>query len=104
MFMFLLAQTAPLQQNQASIASYAQIFMIIAIFAIFYLVLILPENKRRKKLQKEIDEMKQNDKVVLTSGIIGTVEFIGDKTIYIKSLDSKFEVSKEAIAAVIKNK
>lgn len=78
------------------------ILLMLAIFVVFYLVLILPESRRRKKLQQEIQAMKIGDKVMTSSGITGTIDFIGEKTVYIKSLDAKIEVAKEAIAAVIK--
>ncbi|MCX7821001.1 MAG: preprotein translocase subunit YajC [Brevinematales bacterium] len=80
----------------------AQLLLLVGIFVVFYLVLILPENRRRKKLQKEINEMKIGDKVLLSGGIYGTVEFIGDKTIYVKSADAKIEVLKGSVVEVIK--
>ncbi len=83
-------------------AGMAQLLLLVGIFVVFYLVLILPENRRRKKLQKEIQEMKIGDKVLLSGGIVGTVEFIGDKTIYVKSAEAKIEVLKASIVEVIK--
>ncbi len=47
--------------------------------------------------------MKQGDKVVTTAGIIGFIDYISDKTVYVKSLDAKFEISKEFIATILKN-
>ena len=83
-------------------AGIAQLLLLVGIFVVFYLVLILPENRRRKKLQKEINELKIGDKVLLSGGIIGTVEFVGEKTIYVKSIESKIEVTKNAVIEVIK--
>jgi|YelNatPaOPRAMG01_1025707.scaffolds.fasta_scaffold29851_1 preprotein translocase subunit YajC len=83
-------------------AGIAQLILLVGIFVVFYLVLILPENRRRKKLQKEINELKIGDKVLLSGGIIGSVEFVGEKTIYVKSLESKIEVTKTAVIEVIK--
>jgi preprotein translocase subunit YajC len=80
----------------------SSILLMLGIFVVFYLVLILPESRRRKKLQAEIQAMKIGDKVITSSGITGTIDFIGEKTVYIKSLDAKLEVAKEAIAAVVK--
>jgi preprotein translocase subunit YajC len=99
------APTTPQGQGATAIAAGSQwgsILLMLGIFVVFYLVLILPESRRRKKLQKEISAMKIGDKVITSAGITGTIDFIGDKTVYIKSLDAKFEIAKESIAAVIK--
>lgn len=101
------ASTAPAPQGQGPSAIAAggglgSILLMLGIFVVFYLVLILPESRRRKKLQKEISAMKIGDKVITSAGITGTIDFIGEKTVYVKSLDAKFEVAKESIAAVIK--
>jgi preprotein translocase subunit YajC len=79
------------------------ILMMVGVFVIFYLLLILPESKRRKKLQKEISDIKIGDKILLSSGITGVVDFVGEKTLYVKSLDAKLEVAKEAVSQIIKN-
>lgn len=79
------------------------ILMMVGVFVIFYLLLILPESRRRKKLQKEISAMKIGDKVLLTSGIIGVVDFVGEKSLYVRTLDAKVEVAKESVAQIIKN-
>ncbi len=107
MLNFIFAQTASNAapgglQALAGGGGMGSILMMVGIFVVFYLVLILPESRRRKKLQKEIGALKIGDKVMTTSGIVGTVDFIGEKTLYVKSLDSKFEVAKESVAAVVK--
>ncbi len=76
---------------------------IIIMIAFMYLLIFLPENKRRKKLQKQVDGLKQGDKVVTLGHIVGTIEFIGEKTVYIKSQDSKIEVAKTGIATVLES-
>ena len=95
------AQTAP-AGGAGGAGGMAQILLMVGIFVIFYLVLILPESRRRKKLQNEIKELKIGDRVMTSGGIHGVIEFVGDKTFYIKSADAKFEVAKESVAAVIK--
>ncbi len=97
----LFMQAAPADGAPAG-GGMAQLLLLVGIFVVFYLVLILPENRRRKKLQKEINEMKIGDKVLLSGGIYGIVEFIGDKTIYVKSAESKIEVLKGSVVEVIK--
>ena len=45
----------------------------VAIFAIFYFVLIWPMRKRQKALQKLIENLKRGDKVVTNGGLYGEV-------------------------------
>ncbi len=76
---------------------------IILMVGLMYLLLFLPENKRRKKLKKQMDGLKQGDRVITLGHVIGTIDFIGEKTVYIKSLDAKIEVAKTGIATVLED-
>ncbi len=46
---------------------------IILIFPIFYFLVIMPQQKQRKKHQAMLSGLKSGDRVVTTSGIIGTI-------------------------------
>lgn len=77
-------------------------FLPIILMVVFmYLLVFMPENKRRKKLKKQLEALKQGDKVVTLGQIIGTVEFISEKVVYIKTLDTKIEVAKTGIASIL---
>lgn len=75
----------------------------ILILVFMYLLIFLPESRRRKKLQKQISALKQGDRVITLGHVVGTIEFIGDKTIYVKTLDAKIEVAKSGIASVLED-
>jgi preprotein translocase subunit YajC len=49
------------------------ILPLILIFAVFYFLLILPQQRRQKKWQKMLGELKTGDRVVTSGGIRGTV-------------------------------
>ena len=69
----------------------------------FYFLLIRPQQRQRKEMQKRIDSMETGDKVVTTAGIHGLVHNIKEKTVVIKIADSTMvEFDKPAIATVIK--
>ena len=55
------------------------ILMMVIMVAIFYFILIRPENKRKKKAQKMREAVKVGDKVVTIGGIVGTVVSVKDE-------------------------
>ena len=52
----------------------------ILIFGIFYFLVIRPQQKQRSKHANFLNEVKKGDEVLTSSGIIGTVSNISDKT------------------------
>jgi preprotein translocase subunit YajC len=56
------------------------IFQIVAIFAIFYFVMIRPQQKQRKDHEERLRNLKRGDEVVTTGGIIGKVLHIAAPT------------------------
>lgn len=69
--------------------------------AIFYFVLIRPQQKRAKQQAEMIKAIKRGDKVVTTGGIIGIVVSVKDKSLTIKSDDAKMEITKTAVGEVL---
>ena len=55
------------------------ILMMVIMVAIFYFILIRPENKRKKEAQKMREAVKVGDKVVTIGGIVGTVVSVKDE-------------------------
>ncbi len=51
---------------------------ILFIFVIFYFLLILPQQKRQKKWQAMLQELKPGDRVVTSGGLRGTILSIKD--------------------------
>lgn len=56
----------------------AQFLPLIAIFVIFYFLLIRPQQKKLKEHQATLAALKKGDKVVTGGGIIGTVTKVGE--------------------------
>jgi preprotein translocase subunit YajC len=86
----------------------ASLVMMGAIFAIFYVLLILPQQKRQKKWQQMLGNLKAGDRVTTSGGIIGTILSIkqsegrdADSIILrVRPDDLKIEVARSAIASV----
>jgi len=48
------------------------IVMMVIVLGIFYVMLILPQQRQRKKMQQMLTALKTGDKVITNSGIYGT--------------------------------
>jgi preprotein translocase subunit YajC len=70
--------------------------------AIFYFVMIRPQQRREKERKAIIAAVKSGERVVLTSGIIGEVATVKEKTLLVRvANDTKIEVLKSAVAQII---
>ncbi len=92
----LLQATQPQQQG----GGYSGLIMIAAIFVIFWLFFIRPQNKKQKEMQKFRDALQKGDKVITVGGIHGKVEEVKTTTVMI-SIDNnvKIEVEKSSLVA-----
>lgn len=80
------------------------ILMMVAIFAIFYFLLIRPQKKQQQKLQQSISNLKKGDKIIVSGGIVA--EYVSDKeggrVAIVKIGDNtKIEIIKSSISAVV---
>lgn len=76
---------------------------IVLMFAVFYFIIIMPDNKRRKKYEAMVNAVKINDQVVTNGGIMGRVVNVHDKYIIIESGPdkSRFMLAKHGIAKIV---
>ena len=61
------------------------IIPLIGMVAIFYFMLIRPENKRKKEAELTRNSVKTGDKIVTIGGIVGTVVNVKDERIVIET-------------------
>ena len=80
---------------------FSTLIPLVIIFAIFYLLLIRPQQKTQKKHRELIASMKRGDKVVTRGGMHGTVYGLTEGTVTLEvANDIRLKFSREAIAAV----
>ena len=73
---------------------------IIILFVIFYFILIRPQQKKQKELQRMIEALRKGDKVLTNGGIFGTVVGFKDNVLVLKIADEvKVEILKTAISS-----
>src|SRR4051812_20999828 len=65
---------------QGAEPSFAPLILMGAIFLFFYLIVLRPANRARERERLNLlNNMKKNDKVITTAGIIGTIVSVSDK-------------------------
>src|ERR1044072_3055760 len=86
---------------QTGLGGLAQVLPIFLIIAVFYFLLIRPQQKRQKQLQETISSLKIGDRVITTGGIIGAMITIRETSFLIRSADkSILEIARSAIADI----
>lgn len=83
---------------------YASIIMIVAMFAVFYFVIIKPQRKKDKEVKQMRDSATVGDDVITIGGIHGKIVKIGDDTMVLELSHGKQRItlSKWAIGSVEK--
>jgi len=61
------------------------LIMMVLMFAIFYFMLIRPENKRKKEAEQMRSSVRTGDKIVTIGGIVGTVVNVKENRIVIET-------------------
>ena len=67
---------------------------------VFYFALIRPQQKKAKDHAELLKAVRPGDKIVTTGGVVGVIITVKEKTLSIRSADSKFEIIKSAIAEI----
>ena len=91
------------QQPQGLFGGGIMQFAPFILLGLFFLVVMLPAQRRRKREEAErLAKMKPGAKVVLNSGIVGKIVTIkdGEDEIVIKSDDTKLRVLRASVASV----
>ncbi len=75
-----------------------QVIPFVLILAIFYFVILLPGKKKQQKVQEFLDNLKENDRIITTSGIYGQIARINGDKVQLQIADKvRIDVSKAAI-------
>ena len=74
-----------LTEAAAATGMSSSIIMLVAMLAIFYFMLIRPENKRKKEAEQMRSSVKTGDKITTIGGIIGTVVHVKDDKIVVET-------------------
>ena len=76
--------------------------LMIALFAIFYFLIIRPQNKKQKEHREMVSALSVGDEVVTAGGVLGKVIEVGDQFLVVEVADNvRIKVQRHTIAAVM---
>ncbi len=87
---------------QVAAGGIAPVLMMVGIFAIFYFLLIMPQQRRQKKWAAMLETIKSGDRVTTSGGIKGTVLSIKDDAVILRVAPDniKIEVARSSIVSL----
>ena len=103
--MFVILEAAmpvnPALLAQAPASGFAMFLPLVLIMVIFYFLMIMPAQRRQKKVAEMLKELKNGDKVITTGGIYGTIVGLEDDSVQLRIAEQvKMKISRSAIAGL----
>ena len=96
----LVAMGQPAGNGQPSAPWYVNMFPLFLLLFAFYFAILRPQQKRQKALDTLMKSIKAGDKITTSGGIIGIVVTVKERSVSIRSADTKLEVLKSAISEI----
>ena len=83
-------------------AAFMNFLPLVAIVAIFYFLIIRPQNRKQKETQRMLSALKKGDRIVTIGGIHGTIQTVRESTVIVRvDENTKLEFSRSAISSVV---
>jgi preprotein translocase subunit YajC len=96
----LLAMAPPTQPGQQPPPIWTSMVPLLLLVAVFYFALIRPQQKKTKDHANLLKTVKSGDRILTSSGILAVVVTVKDNSLTVRSADSKFEITKSAVAEI----
>jgi len=91
-------------QGTGGLGALGSLFPIVLMVGVFYFLLLAPQQRRQKKWQEMVNELKTGDKVITNGGLRGTIISIKDDAVQLRVPPDnlRLEVARNSIASVAK--
>jgi len=96
----LLAQGAPGGQPAQGPPVWMQMVPLLLIMVVFYVILIRPQQRKAKAHEQLLKTLRPKDKGVTSGGVMGVIVSVQEKTVTLRSADTKLEVLKSAVSEI----
>jgi len=99
-FKAILADAAPAPPAASQAPAWTSLIPMALIFVALYFVLIRPQSKKAKEHAEMLKTVRPGDKVITSGGLVATVVSVKDKTLAVRSAETKLEVLKSAVTEI----
>ena len=74
--------------------------MVVFFIVVMYFIMIRPQQKKAREHDQLLKTLKPKDKIVTSGGVVGIVVSVGERSVTIRSADTKLEVLKSAVTEI----
>jgi|SRR5271165_4155588 len=94
-----------LQGLGGGLGSMGPIVMMVAVFAIFYFLMIMPQQRKQKKWAEMLTQIKPGDRVVTSGGLTGVIMSAKEDTLILRVAPDniKLEVARSSVVTLTTN-
>jgi len=80
---------------------YFSLILMVAVIGLMYVMMIRPENKRKKQAEEMRNSLKKGDKITTIGGIVGRVVMVNETTLIIETSEDRvrMEITKWAVSS-----
>ena len=97
---FLAMAPPPGTQPNPTAQMFQMVGMVVFFVVVMYFIMIRPQQKKAKEHDQLLKSLKPKDKIVTSGGVVGIVVSVGERSVTIRSADTKLEVLKSAVAEI----
>ena len=87
---------APQQQS-----GFGMLVPMLLIFALFYFMMIRPQQRKEKERRKMIEQLRAGAKVIFAGGILGTIVEAKEKTFVVETVEGRMEVDRNCVQGLV---
>lgn len=102
MAFMLTAWVLPLQGGGSGSFLGNQLFLMLIIFGVFYLIVVRPMRKKQHETEEMLGKLKNGDRVLTSGGIYGTVVGVNGELVQLRIADQvKIQIAKSAVTQLV---
>ena len=74
--------------------------MVVFFIVVMSFIMIRPQQKKAREHDQLLKALKPKDKIITSGGVVGIVVSVGERSVTIRSADTKLEVLKSAVTEI----
>ena len=75
--------------------------MMVFFFVVMYFLMIRPQQKKARDHANMLKTIKPGDRVLTSGGVLGVIVSVKEKTVSVRSADTKMEIVKSAVTEIV---